>query len=280
MNRRPGRRQIKERENLDIKKARRIVFKVGTSTLTHPSGMLNLRRIERLVKVLADLQNMGREVVLVSSGAIGVGVGKLGLAERPKDTRSKQAVAAIGQVELMYIYDRLFSEYNHTISQLLLTRDVVEDEKRCALCRSTFSRLLEYKAIPIVNENDTIAVEEIEFGDNDSLSAVVATLCGADLLVILSDIDGLYNDNPRQNPDAVLIPEVYALDEAVLEYAKGAGSERGTGGMVTKLHAAQIACEAGIDTIVMNGEDPMKIYDLLEGRPVGTRFFAGRSGRL
>ncbi len=263
---------------MEIKNARRIVFKVGTSTLTHPSGMLNLRRIERLVRVLADLKNMGREIVLVSSGAIGVGVGKLGLAERPRDTRSKQAVAAIGQVELMYIYDRLFSEYNHTISQVLLTRDVVEDENRCELCRSTFSRLLEYKAIPIVNENDTVAVEEIEFGDNDSLSAVVATLCGADLLVILSDIDGLYDDNPRQNPQAVLISEVHQLDETVLEYAKGAGSARGTGGMVTKLHAAQIAGAEGIDTIVMNGENPMKIYDLLEGRPVGTRFFAGQPG--
>lgn len=259
---------------MEIEKARRLVFKVGTSTLTYPSGMMNLRRIERLVKVLADLQNMGRQVVLVSSGAIGVGVGKLGLSERPRDTRSKQAVAAIGQVELMSIYDRLFSEYNHTISQVLLTRDIVEDDKRCALCRNTFSRLLEYRAIPIVNENDTVAVEEIEFGDNDSLSAVVATLCDADLLIILSDIDGLYNDNPRQNPDAVLIPEVRRLDETVLDYAKGAGSARGTGGMVTKVHAAQIAGKAGIDTVVMNGEDPMKIYDLLEGRPVGTRFFA------
>jgi glutamate 5-kinase len=259
---------------LDICKAGRIVFKVGTSTLTHPSGLINLRRIERLVKVLADLKNMGKEIVLVTSGAIGVGVGKLGLAERPKDIRSKQAIAAIGQVELMYIYDRLFSEYNHTISQVLLTRDIVEEENRCALCRNTFSRLLEYKVIPIVNENDTVAVEEIEFGDNDSLSAVVATLCGADLLVILSDIDGLYNDNPRKNPDAVRIPEVHVLDETILEYAKGAGSARGTGGMITKLHAAQLAGDAGIDTVVMNGEDPAQIYDLLEGKPVGTRFFA------
>lgn len=260
---------------MEIYEAKRIVFKVGTSTLTYPSGMVNLRRVERLVKVLADLKNMGKEIVLVTSGAIGVGVGKLGLQERPQDTRSKQAVAAVGQVELMDMYDRLFAEYNHTISQLLLTRDIVEDECRCALCRNTLSRLLEYKVIPIVNENDTVAIEEIEFGDNDSLSAVVATLCGADLLVILSDIDGLYNDNPRKNPQAVLIPEVHGIDETILEYAKGAGSARGTGGMVTKLHAAQIACKEGIDTIVMNGEDPSKIYDLLEGRPVGTRFFAG-----
>ncbi|WP_195283637.1 glutamate 5-kinase [Harryflintia acetispora] len=259
---------------MEIKAANRIVVKVGTSTLTHPSGLINIRRIEQFVKVLADLKNMGKEIVLVTSGAIGVGVGKLGLKERPSDTRSKQAAAAIGQCELMYIYDRQFSEYNHVISQVLLTRDVVEDERRCALCRNTFSRLLEYGVVPVVNENDTVAVEEIEFGDNDTLSAVVATLCDADLLIILSDIDGLYTDNPRTNPNATLIRAVTEIDDYILSVAHGAGSARGTGGMITKIHAAEVAGEAGIDTVVMSGTDPALIYRLLEGESVGTRFYS------
>ncbi len=278
---RPGRgRSARGRElkgslsEMEIKAANRIVVKVGTSTLTHPSGLINIRRIEQFVKVLADLKNMGKEIVLVTSGAIGVGVGKLGLKERPSDTRSKQAAAAIGQCELMYIYDRQFSEYNHVISQVLLTRDVVEDERRCALCRNTFSRLLEYGVIPVVNENDTVAVEEIEFGDNDTLSAVVATLCDADLLIILSDIDGLYTDNPRTNPDATLIRAVTEIDDYILSIAHGAGSARGTGGMITKIHAAEVAGEAGIDTVVMSGTDPALIYRLLEGESVGTRFYS------
>ena len=174
----------------------------------------------------------------------------------------------------MYIYDRQFSEYNHVISQVLLTRDVVEDERRCALCRNTFSRLLEYGVIPVVNENDTVAVEEIEFGDNDTLSAVVATLCDADLLIILSDIDGLYTDNPRTNPDATLIRAVTEIDDYILSIAHGAGSARGTGGMITKIHAAEVAGEAGIDTVVMSGTDPALIYRLLEGESVGTRFYS------
>lgn len=262
---------------MKIGDAQRIVIKVGTSTLTHPSGLINLRRIEQFVKVLADLKNMGKELVLVTSGAIGVGFGKLGIVERPKDIRSKQAAAAIGQVELMYIYDRLFSEYNHTISQVLLTRDVVEDEKRCEHCRNTLSRLLEYNVIPVVNENDTVAVEEIEFGDNDTLSAVVATLCDAQLLIILSDIEGLYTDNPRTNPQAELIRRVDRIDDELLSLAHGAGSARGTGGMITKLHAAQIAGGRGIDTVIMSGEEPYRIYDLLEGKEVGTHFYSEQS---
>lgn len=260
--------------DLEITQVKRIVVKVGTSTLTYPNGLLNLRRIERFVRVLSDLKNMGKEIVLVTSGAIGVGVGKIGLPERPRDIQSKQALAAVGQVELMDMYDRQFSQYNHTIAQVLLTRDIMENESRCAHCRNTFSRLLEYGVVPVVNENDTVAVEEIEFGDNDTLSAVVAGLCGAQLLVILTDIDGLYTANPRTEPRAELIREVRVIDDALLSCAQGAGSARGTGGMVTKLHAAQIASKAGIDTVVMSGEQPDRLYDLMEGRPIGTRFYA------
>lgn len=266
--------------DLDMTEVKRIVIKVGTSTLTYPNGLINLRRVERFVRVLSDLKNMGKEIILVTSGAIGVGMGKLGLPERPRDTRTKQALAAVGQVELMYMYDRQFSEYNHTISQVLLTRDIVEDEDRSAHCRNTFLSLLKYGVIPIVNENDTVAVEEIEFGDNDTLSAVVAGLCDAQLLVLLTDIEGLYSDNPRTNPQATLIHEVRTIDDKILSYAQGAGSARGTGGMITKLHAAQIATQQGIDMVVMSGEDPDRLYDLIEGLPVGTRFYASaRKGK-
>lgn len=264
---------------MEMNQVKRMVVKVGTSTLTHPSGMINIRRVERFVKVLADLKNMGKEIVLVSSGAIGVGVGKLGLAQRPQDTRSKQAVAAIGQVELMYLYDRLFMEYNHIVSQVLLTRDVVEEKKRCQLCRDTLTRLLEYSVIPIVNENDTVSVEEIEFGDNDTLSAVVAELCDAQLLVILTDIEGLCDSDPRVNPQARLIPRVDSIDEKIENAAKGAGSARGTGGMITKVYAARHAAIHGIDTIVMSGEQPDNIYRLLEGQAVGTHFYANSRER-
>lgn len=254
--------------------AKRVVVKVGTSTLTHEGGRMNLRRIEKLVSVLADLQNMGKELVLVSSGAISAGMGRLGLRERPKDMPGKQAAAAVGQCELLYFYDRLFSEYNHTISQVLLTRDVVENSQRYGRCRDTLRRLLEYGTIPIVNENDTVSVEEIEFGDNDTLSAVVAELCGADLLIILTDIEGLYDDNPRKNPEAKLISEVHEINDEILGYAHGAGSERGTGGMITKIHAAQHAKDHGIDTIVLSGAKPEMLYRLFEDQEVGTHFYA------
>ena len=252
----------------DFSKARRVVVKVGSSTLTHESGLLNIRRVEQLVKVLADIENSGRQVVLVSSGAMAVGVGKLGLHEKPADMPGKQAVAAIGQCELMYIYDKHFSEYNHVTSQVLLTRDVVDDPMRKRNVQNTFERLLGLGTIPIVNENDTVCTEEIEhaatFGDNDTLSATVAELAGADLLVILSDIDGLYDGDPRENPGAKLLHEVDEITPEIEACAAGAGSARGTGGMITKLHAAGLAAAAGIDMVIMNGAQPKKLYDLFE----------------
>ena len=252
--------------------AKRLVVKVGTSTLTYENGRLNLRRIESLVKVLSDLKNAGREIVLVTSGAIGVGAGHLGLKERPRDIGGKQAAAAVGQCELMYTYDKQFSEYGHVTAQVLLTRDVVEDDRRKSNVVNTLCRLLEYGAVPIINENDTVATEEIEFGDNDTLSALVAELVGADALVLLTDIDGLYDADPHQNPDAHPIPEVRIIDQNLLKLAGGAGSNRGTGGMVTKLHAAEIAMAAGISAVIMNGARPSRLYDLMEGQALGTLF--------
>ena len=253
-------------------KARRIVVKVGTSTLTYATGNLNIRQVEVLCKTLADIKNSGVEVILVSSGAISVGVGKLRLPGRPEDTPSKQAAAAVGQCELMAIYDRQFMSYNLAVAQLLLIRHDVEDEKRRANVINTLSRLLQMGAVPIINENDTVATEEIEFGDNDSLSAIVAALAGADALVILSDIDGLFTADPRKDPSATLIGEVHRLTPEIRALAGDAGSERGTGGMVTKIHAAQICHEHGINMAIINGERPETLYDLLEGKSVGTRF--------
>lgn len=252
--------------------AKKIVIKVGTSTLAHQTGMLNIRRIEMLVKTLADLQNAGKQIILVSSGAIGVGSGKLGFKERPSDTPTKQACASIGQCELMYVYDKLFSEFNHCVSQVLLTRDIIENENRTQHVVNTFERLLSLNVIPIVNENDTVSVEEIEFGDNDTLSAIVAKLAGADALVILTDIDGLYDADPRTNPAAKLIPVVETIDARIESLAEGKGSTLGTGGMITKIHAAQIATEAGIPVYIANGADPNVLYDLADGKQVGTVF--------
>ena len=254
--------------------AKRVVIKVGSSTLTYETGNINIRRVEQLVKVLADLKNAGKDIILVSSGAIAVGVGKVGLPERPKDTPTKQAMASVGQCELMYIYDKLFTQYNHKVAQVLLTRDIVDLPERKVHVQNTFERLLEMGVIPIVNENDAVAVEEIEFGDNDSLSAMVATLTGADTLLILSDIDGLYDKNPRVAADAKRIEVVEKITEEIYAMASGAGSNRGTGGMITKLHAAQWAGEHGIETVVLNGSRPENLYDVLEGQPVGTRFLA------
>lgn len=261
---------------------KRIVVKVGTSTLTHRTGMLNIRRVEHLVKVLADLKNSGREIVLVTSGAIGVGAGKLSLPGRPADMPTKQACAAVGQSELMYIYDKYFAEYNHGVAQVLLTRDIIEDETRKRHVVNTLGRLLDLSVIPVINENDTVSVEEIEFGDNDTLSAIVARLVSADLLVILSDIDGLYDGNPKENPGAHLIPEVCELSDTILALGGGKGSEFGTGGMMAKLNAAAIAMEADIPMVILNGDDPDHLYDLLDGRQVGTLFHnpsgAGKRG--
>lgn len=255
-----------------LKEAKRIVFKVGTSTLTYEGGGINIRRVEKFVKVLSDLKNQGKEIILVTSGAIGVGMGKLGIKNRPAETREKQALAAIGQCELMDFYAKLFSDYNHTVAQLLLTKDVVENDVLKNNAVNTFETLLGLGVIPIVNENDSISAEQIEFGDNDTLSALVATLTDADLLVLLSDIDGLYDANPNTNPDAKLIPLVEKVDDSIRALAGNAGSNRGTGGMITKLTAATIANEKGIDMFILNGADPDIIYDLLDDKKVGTLF--------
>lgn len=258
------------------KEANRIVVKVGTSTLTYDTGKINIRRMSKLAQVLSDLKNGGREIVLVTSGAIGVGVGKLGLKERPKDTPGRQAAATVGQCELMFLYDKFFGEYGNIIGQLLVTRSDFENDERHTNLHNSFMKLFEYGAIPVVNENDSVAVEEIVFGDNDSLSAHVAKIVDADLLVILTDIDGLFSANPREDENAVLIHNVDKIDDEILALAGGSGTSRGTGGMITKLHAAEIATEAGIDTVVMNGSDPEELYKLLDGRQTGTLFRAQR----
>jgi len=255
-----------------LNEIKRIVVKVGTSTLTYENGKLNLNRIDRLVRVLSDLKNRGMEVILVSSGAIGVGVGKLGLKHKPTITMEKQAAAAVGQCELMYLYDKLFSEYGYMTAQVLLTKDVVEHDDRKKNVVNTFITLLKMGVVPVVNENDAVSVEEIEFGDNDTLSAVVGKLTDSELLVILTDIDGLYDKNPREYDDAVLIPEVEVIDDHIKEIAGGAGSSRGTGGMITKVMAAEMASKSGIKTVVVNGSDPYVLYNLFDGEQVGTLF--------
>lgn len=254
---------------------KRIVVKVGTSTLTYENGKINLRRMEQLCKVLCDLQNSGREIILVSSGAIGVGVGKLGLPERPTETRKKQALAAVGQCELMFMYDKIFGEYNNTVAQVLLTRRVIEDDHLRVNATNTFETLIEMGIIPIVNENDTVTVDELEganFGDNDMLSSIVASVINADMLVILTDIDGLYDSNPKENPNAALLNHVPKITDEIRRMAGGAGSSRGTGGMATKITAAEFATSSGIECCVMNGNKPEKLYDLLDGKEVGTLF--------
>lgn len=257
------------------KDARRIVIKVGSSTLTHPTGHINIRLIEELVKVMSDLKNSGRELVLVSSGAVAVGLGKLGLSRRPEDMPGKQAAAAVGQCELMYLYDRYFSEYNHVVGQVLLTNYSFHHDDSRQNIRNTFEALLGMGAIPVVNENDTVATDEIRVGDNDTLSALVAQVIGADCLIILSDIDGLYTGDPARDRGATLVARVSVIDDALFATAGGAGSARGTGGMLTKLRAAQIVQQAGGDTYIINGKQPRRLYDLLEGKALGTHF-AGR----
>ena len=255
----------------------RIVVKVGTSTLAYPTGRLNIQRMERLCKTLSDLKNAGHEIILVSSGAIAMGFGKLNLSERPKDVPTKQASAAVGQCELMYIYDKLFTEYNHTVAQLLITApDIEEGGVRKQNFHNTLARLLELGALPVINENDTISTEEIAVGDNDTLSAIVAATVSADLLVLLSDIDGLYDGDPRKNPDAKLIPTVETVDERIIALGGGSGSSLGTGGMATKLLAAQIAVGAGCEMVIANGEKPELLYDIVAGKPIGTRFLVKR----
>lgn len=258
-----------------LKDVKRLVVKVGTSTLTYDTGKTNIRRMHKLVSVLSDIVNSGIEVALVTSGAIGVGVGKLGLKERPSDISGRQAAATVGQCELMFMYDKLFGEYGHTVGQLLITKSDVDSEERRKNLVNSFDKLFDYGAVPIVNENDSVAVDEIVYGDNDSLSAIVAKLVNADALIILTDIDGLYDDNPNENEDAKLISQVDEITDELIAVAGGHGSRFSTGGMVTKLHAAQIAMDAGIDTIVMNGAAPESIYKALDGKQIGT-FFTGK----
>ena len=259
---------------INKKEINRIVVKVGTSTLTYDTGKINLRRMSKLAQVLSDLKNAGVEIALVTSGAIGVGIGKLGLKERPKDTPGRQAAATVGQCELMFLYDKFFGEYGNITGQLLVTKDDFDDEERHRNLHNSFMKLFEYGAIPVINENDSVAVEEIVFGDNDSLSAHVAKIVDADLLIILTDIDGLFSANPREDENAVLIHCVEEITDETLAIAGGSGTSRGTGGMITKIHAAQIATQAGINTVVMNGSDPEEIYKLLDGRQIGTLFKA------
>ncbi len=261
---------------------KRLVIKVGTSTLTHETGRLNLRNLDRLARTLSDLEGMGHEVILVSSGAIGVGTTKLGLAERPTELRKKQAAAAVGQCMLMHLYDKLFGEYNRVVAQILLTGEDVESPVRAEHLRNTFESLLEMGVIPVVNENDSVSSAEIEtgkckvLGDNDTLSAIVARLVGADLLILLSDIDGLYDADPHQHPEARLIHRVEAITPALRAAAGGAGTWRGTGGMQTKLSAAQVAMDAGVDMVITNGERMEALYGIVAGEDIGTRFLAPR----
>jgi glutamate 5-kinase len=261
-----------------LKKVKRIVIKVGTSTLTHPTGRMNFVRMDRLSMVVSELINRGHEVVLVSSGAIGVGMGKLNMKERPHVMGIKQALAAVGQCELMNIYSKMFSSYNQIVAQVLLTKNDVHDNVRKENIENTFENLLARHIIPIVNENDTVSTDEISsmehFGDNDTLSAVVAQLIHADLLIILSDIDGFYNGNPKKCNDLELIDTVTELTDRIRRYADGEGTKLGTGGMVTKLNAAEIVTNSGIHMVLANGKDPLIVFDILDGKNVGTLFVA------
>ena len=249
----------------------RVVVKVGTSTLAHATGRLNIKKIEHLCKVLSDLKNSGHEIILVSSGAIGMGMGKLGLKKRPDDIASKQAAAAVGQCELMYVYDKLFSEYNHTVAQILVTGpDLAETDRRHNF-ENTLYKLLEMDALPVINENDTVSTDEIEIGDNDTLSAIIASGINADLLVLLSDIDGLYDKNPKKYADAKLIPVVKEITPQIIELADGKG-DLGTGGMATKIKAAITATSAGVDMVIANGSDADLLYGIFAGENIGTKF--------
>ena len=256
--------------------ALRIVVKIGTSTLAHPTGHLNIRLVEELCKTISDIKNAGHQVILVSSGAIGMGVGKLGLLERPKDIPTKQAAAAVGQCELMYTYDKLFGEYNHTVAQLLITGEDIRSHQRHQNFSNTLNRLLELGALPIINENDTVSTDEIVIGDNDTLAAYVAESVKAELLILLSDINGLYTADPHKDPKAQLIPVIQKLTEEIYALAGTSSTKQGTGGMVTKLRAAAIATEAGCDMVIANGKDPDNLYAILDGKAVGTRFIGGK----
>ncbi len=258
-----------------LKDKKRIVIKIGSSSIVHEeTGMTDLFKLEQLVRILCDLRNQGKDVILVSSGAISVGRKVLGLKNKPKALPLKQACASVGQGALISLYGRLFNEYHQMSSQILLTKHTIIREKSCFNASNTFNTLLDMGVIPIVNENDTISTDEIEFGDNDNLSAVVAALTDADLLILMSDIDGLYTADPNKNPDAEFIECVPEIDDSLYEIAGGAGSDYGTGGMITKIQAARIATDSGCDMIIANGRDFKVIHDIVEGEPVGTLFLA------
>lgn len=255
-----------------LKEARRVVVKVGTSTLAHETGMLNLYRIDHLLRELADLMNEGREIILVSSGAIAAGLSKLGLAKKPDSIPEKQAVAAIGQGVLMHIYEKFFAEYGKTIGQVLLTKENAVRHHQYRHSRDALLALLAMGAVPVINENDAVAVDEIKIGDNDTLSALVASLVHADGLILLSDIDGLFEENPHDNPNAPIIRRVTRIDDHIRQIAGGAGTSRGTGGMATKIAAAEICFEAGCSMAILNSNRLEGLYDILDGREVGTLF--------
>lgn len=259
-----------------LKQAKKIVVKVGTSSLTYSNGKLNLERIERLARVLSDLRNQDKKIILVSSGAIGVGVERLGLKRREVSLPQKQASASVGQAILMKIYQKFFEEYNTTVSQILLTKDVMDNQERKENAQNTLNTLLDMGVIPIVNENDTISTFEIEFGDNDTLSATVAALVEADALILLTDIDGLFTADPKKDKKAKIISVVEEINEKIDSVADGAGSKLGTGGMITKISAAKICYKFGIDTVIANGENPKIIYDIIDGKEVGTLFLSNK----
>lgn len=255
----------------------RIVIKIGTSTLAHKSGELNIRRTEELCRIISDIKNSGKEVIIVSSGAIGMGAAKLSLQGKPQDIATKQAAAAVGQCELMYRYDKLFAEYHHNVAQILLTGDDFNNEVRHRNFTNTISRLLELRALPIINENDTVATDEIKVGDNDTLSALVSVSISADLLILLSDIDGLFTADPHIDPEARLIKEISEISPEILALAGDTSSGLGTGGMRTKLSAAEICLNGGCDMIIANGANPKILYDIInDNDPICTRFKSGR----
>jgi len=258
---------------------KRIVVKVGTSTITNDSGNVDIRSLDHLCRALSGVENLGYDLVLVSSGAIAVGAGKMRLSQKPKEIRLKQAAAAVGQTELMHLYDKFFGEYNRMVGQILLDNADFSDPARSENLKNTFDALLENHIIPIVNENDSVSHTEIEsdkklFSDNDMLSALVAIFCNASKLIIFSDIDGLYDGNPNTDPDAKLISRVEEITDELRSVASGSGSNRGTGGMITKLEAADLATAHGIDVLITNGKNPEKLYDIIEKKKVGTLFVA------
>jgi glutamate 5-kinase len=263
----------------DISKKKRVVIKLGTSTLTHKTGKLNIRRMETIVKVISDLRNHGTEIIIVSSGAIGLGMSKIGLSERPRETAEKQACAAVGQVDLMYMYDKLFGEFGYKVAQILLTKYVIDTPRRGNVY-NTIENLLRYNVIPIVNENDTVAIDELELevGENDTLAAYVALMSKSDLLIIMSDIDGFYDGDPK-NSNSKIIPFIYEISDDIKRAAGGAGSSLGTGGMATKIKAAELVTASMIDLAIINGKNPATLYDLFDGKVTGTVFLSKESDK-